>query len=223
MRGAADLRRDRDALAQRLLTVQGEERRRIARDLHDTTLQDLSSALMALDQAGRSATQEGREVSQGVAAGLIERVMQDLRTLSYMLHPPLLREHGLMPALRSYAEGFATRSGLLCDVVEDGTHHPLSADVKLVLFRVAQEAIINAHRHGAARHVQVRLHISPGAARLTVSDDGHGFTPGEDDPPVLGVGLPGMRARLEQIGGSLDIRSSAAGSTVVAVVPLASD
>lgn len=217
-------RRDLDAIAQRLLTVQEEERRRIARDLHDTTLQDLATALMAAERIERSRDEDVRDAALGAARGLIERAMQDLRTLSYLLHPPLLKERGLAAALHAYVAGFAARGGMECDFNAEDTLPRLDAEVKIALFRVAQEALANAHRHSGARHATVTLRATADDVRLIVSDDGQGFAVPEDmdEAATLGVGIPGMRARLHQIGGWLTIQSDAGGTVVMAAVPRAS-
>lgn len=224
-----EVRRSADALkamAGRLLTSQDKERRRIARELHDSTLQDLATVAVSLDVA--LARGEGtRAASLSEARMLLEGTMRDVRTLSYLLHPPLLDVCGLTAALGAYAEGFARRSGLDCELdLENTPPAALPSTVGVALFRVAQEAFANVHRHSGARRMRVVLCLTEGrAVELRVEDDGKGFEKGlranlEDDTRALGVGIPGMRARIRQLRGELTIRTGPAGTTIAAIVPL---
>jgi signal transduction histidine kinase len=230
-----EVRRSGEALkaaTERLLTLQDEERRRIARELHDTTVQDLAMAIVGLDLAAAAHAEEAPAAALAEARGLLERAVRDVRTLSYLLHPPLLDEFGLAVALETYAEGFARRGGV--EVALDLDEAPPDAvppATAVALFHVAQEAFANARRHGGARCLRLRLRVAAGdEAELRVEDDGRGFGAtdgvgerGEGAPAELrslGVGIPGMRARVRQLGGALRIETGAGGTRVTATVPL---
>jgi signal transduction histidine kinase len=157
---------------------------------------------------------------------LLDRALQDIRTVSYVLHPPLLDECGLAVALRAYARGFAERSGIVCafeaDAAAAGLALPIGAAT--ALFRVAQEALANVHRHSGATAARLALSDAGDRIELRVEDDGVGFADGPDgerksDAAPFGVGIPGMRARLRQLGGSLAIETGRSGTTIVAVLP----
>jgi two-component system NarL family sensor kinase len=217
----------------RLLTSQDEERRRIARDLHDSSAQDIAMALVGIDMARSARTRQTRAAALSEARDLLERAIRDIRTLSYILHPPLLDELGLAMALATYAEGIARRGGFTCvpelDPTPPGAIPPAPA---MALFRVAQEAFSNVYRHSGARTVGLRLRLEPGRqVELRIADDGRGFgRAGEaasgmeaGDPSRIGVGIAGMQARLRQLGGRLRIESGATGTVVLATVPLAAN
>ena len=236
-RDVTDRRRAEEALrglGGRLLTLQDDERRRIARELHDSTAQILVGASFAAARA-RAETPDLTEAADDAieeALSLIEEGQREIRTLAYLLHPPLLDEMGLPAALRWYAKGLARRSGLAVAVeVDPGlTGRRMPRDVEAALFRVAQEALGNAHRHSGGSQVQVRLAVAeegpaghgPGTVLLAVQDNGRGFAgaqalPAENDrdPTVFGVGLAGMRERMRQLAGRLVVRPADPGGTVV--------
>ncbi len=214
------------ALAGRLLRVQDEERRRIARDLHDTTTQNLVAALMHLDfvrQPPRSVDHSAGAIEE--VRALIDRSVQELRTLSYLLHPPLLEELGLASALKWFIRGFEKRSGIAVDFIGQGDGKRPRPDVESALFRVVQEALTNVHRHSGSLTAEVRLIQDPRAIVLEIVDQGNGLA-GRDKSidtagsESLGVGISGMRIRLRQLGGTLGISSTAAGTTIRARVPI---
>lgn len=214
-----------EELAGQLLRVQDEERRRIARDLHDSTTQNLVAALMCLDSHCQDAGDRAQAMEGSLedARVLIERSVQELRTLSYLLHPPHLDEQGLASALKWFIRGFERRSGVkIAFDVEEHAPRPAS-EVENALFRVMQEALTNVHRHSGSATAQVRLRQSAHETVLEISDQGNGMgiREAEDaaDGGSLGVGISGMRARLHQLGGTLKIRSTAYGTTLVARVP----
>jgi two-component system NarL family sensor kinase len=212
-------------LAGRLLRVQDEERRRIARDLHDTTTQNLVAALMHLDfvrQPSRSVEPTAGAIEE--VRALIDRSVQELRTLSYLLHPPLLEELGLASALKWFIRGFEKRSGIAVDFISqgDGRQPP---DVESALFRVVQEALTNVHRHSGSLTAEVRLIQESRAIVLEIADRGSGIAGGQKSNDAagsesLGVGISGMRIRLRQLGGTLDIASTASGTRIRARVPI---
>ncbi len=211
-----------DALL-RLLEAEDGERRRIARELHDSTAQDLIGVMLALDTLrerldSQPATESQRELGDGIA--VLERCAHDLRTLAYVLHPPMLDELGLVGAIRDYVEGFGQRTGIAIELQLQQDFGRLADLHELVLFRVVQECLVNIHRHSGSRTAFVRLAREPMSVRLEVSDTGKGapraaFTPGRG----LGVGIAAMHERVQQIGGQLEIDSSPSGTNVHAILP----
>ena len=217
-------------LSRRLFQMQDEEHRRIARELHDSIAQELAAVSMNLGQLQKRI--EGPDLitdnllSDSMA--LVEHCNREIRTISHLLHPPLLDELGLRRALQDYIEGFAGRSAIATtlDVAEDLDRLP--AEIETALFRVVQESLGNIHRHSGSTTAAVRIRRDAGTVRLEISDEGGGVPPGlrlrnkEMSVPV-GVGIAGMRERLRQVGGQLEIESSACGTTVRAIVTLPRD
>jgi PAS domain S-box-containing protein len=214
-------------LSARLLQLQDEERRRIARDLHDITGQKIAVLSMALDrlarfpELGKSEAKEVLTESRSVASAIGE----EIRTLSYILHPPLLDECGLASAVRWYAEGFEARSGIKLDVEIAPQLARLPLDAETALFRVVQESLTNVHRYSGSSSAQIRILEAAGKVRLEVIDHGKGIRAGAvrsavDGAAALGVGIPGMRERLRQLGGQLDVDFGTEGTRVVAVLPI---
>jgi PAS domain S-box-containing protein len=212
-------------LSQRLLRLQDEERRRLGRELHDSVGQLLVAAKMALDVF---ATEEGRrnwEEHIGECDLILEQATREVRTMSYLFHPPMLEEMGLKSAVQSYLDGFRQRSGIHIDFQVDPDFGRLSSDTELVLFRVLQESLTNVHRHSESPTAQVWLRIEDQAAVLEVLDQGKGVPAAilefrNNSIGTLGVGLRGMNERLRQLGGKLELTSSNVGTRVRATVPL---
>jgi signal transduction histidine kinase len=153
---------------------------------------------------------------------LLTEALRELRIFTYLLHPPNLARDGLQATLRDFAEGFAGRTGLVARIRIPEEVDDLSADLQRTILRVAQEALTNVYRHAGASHVSVNARITSGRLVVRIRDNGHGIV-GLDRPdrPIrLGVGVVGMRARLEQFGGDLRIRMDRGGTCVVAVVPV---
>jgi PAS domain S-box-containing protein len=216
------------ALSARILTLQDQERRRIARELHDSTAQHLAGVAMNLARVQRSAKRLSMAAQEALTESLtlVDQCLGELRTLSYLLHPPLLDEVGLAPAVRWYAEGFSKRSGINVEVTVAPDLGRMPPPVEQALFRIVQECLGNVHRHAESPVVRVWVLDGPDAVRLRVEDEGQGIPPetlqawtGGEAP--VGLGLMGMRERVEQLGGRFEIRSSEAGTVVEAVVPLA--
>ena len=213
----------------RLLRLQDEERRRIARELHDSTAQNLLAISLNAARLQDLARGGGGEQTARVAAeivGLAEQSLQEIRTLSYLLHPPLLDDIGLESALRWLAKGFGDRSGIAVEDRVDALGVALPPDHATALFRVAQEALANVHRHSGSEWARLSLRLRGPVIELLVEDRGRGMTPGRGgDLPsateVVGVGISGMRVRLEQLGGRLQIRPRRPGLRVAATLPLA--
>jgi len=211
-----------------LLRTQDEERQRIGRDLHDSLGQYLSVLKMKLDclnsAPSRMPPQDAAELLQCVE--ITEQAVKEVRTISYLLYPPMLEEMGLKSAISWYLDGFTKRSGIRTTFEVSPGFGRLLPDVELAIFRVLQESLTNVHRHSGSETAVVRLVLGAKAFVLEVSDQGKGAhlgtmeTPGEDWMGALGVGLRGMRERMRQIEGNLELWSNDKGTTVVATVPL---
>jgi signal transduction histidine kinase len=226
----SELRRQikaRERLAGRLITLQDEERRRLGRELHDSTAQNLVALDMNLAHLERSADATARELTDTLAdsRALVAESLREVRTLSYLLHPPLLDESGLASAIRWYADGFARRSGIAVTTEIDPTLGRLAREAEMALFRITQECLTNVHRHAASPTVAIRLKKRPTAVILEVEDAGHGMTAEHlvdtgRSTIELGVGISGMRERVRRLGGQLIIASSVTGTSVRATLPL---
>jgi signal transduction histidine kinase len=213
-------------LSGHLLHSQEQERRRIARELHDSTGQVLAALEMNLHRLNELVPVLRDALSS--SSDLAATCSKEIRSVSYLLHPPLLEDLGLVFTLRDYAEGFATRTGI--EVALDLPSDPprFSPDLETALFRVAQEALTNIHRHAATSDARVRLEVGADVIVLEVEDHGQGIPPElladeERSLSRMGVGMRGMQERLRQLGGCLDIRSSGEGTTVTARLPLSPD
>ena len=212
-------------LGARLLKLQDEERRKFARELHDGAGQMVASLIMNTDQlskVGALNAEQKRLVLDNAA--MLQGLSKELGTISHLLHPPLLDEVGLSSALQWYVDGFGKRSGIATTLELDSNLGRLDADAETAIFRIVQECLTNVHRHSGSRNAVVRLNRSAGQVRLEVEDKGKGIPP-EKKMSVLGlgrvgVGLRGMRERVRELGGKLEVRS-ASGTTVVAILPIA--
>jgi len=203
-------RRERELsrLSRRLLTAQDEERRRIARTLHDDLIQTLAAIKLRLTpQRDRLGDETYAQVCE-----IVDRSIAQTRSLAYSVRPPLLDDLGLVPSLERLAESVEAESGLSVEVDAHLPDRP-HVGVESLLFFVAQEAMQNVVRHAAANRVLLDLHAAGAAVRLAVEDDGVGFRP--DGPQ--GLGLRGIRERVEISGGTLSIRPAVGGGTIVAV------
>ena len=211
-------------LAERLLRLQDEERRRMARELHDTTAQNLVAALLDIDRlTSRLVLDDASGEFIDDMRKLIELSLQEIRTLSYLLHPPLLDELGLPSALRWLVRGFENRSGITIGLTLQDDMERLPRPVESALFRVLQEALTNIHRHSESATAEIRLTRSAQEVVLEVADQGRGILMehgSNADIASLGLGISGMRVRLHQLGGELTIHSGGQGATVRAVVSL---
>jgi PAS domain S-box-containing protein len=223
-----EVKRTEDALRRltgRLLHVQDTERRRIARDLHDATAQNLVALLSNLSLLRRSNKRMG-EKSLGIIAETIalgEEVLKEIRTLSYLLHPPQLDHTGLADAIHWFADGYSKRSRIKVDLdIRDVGRLP--ADIENAMFRVVQESLVNVSRHSGSQTATITLARDGDKITLRVEDRGCGIDslPNGDSTDIhsLGVGIPGMRERIRQLGGDLLIHSSPAGTVVEAIVPI---
>ncbi len=215
-------------LSARLMDLQDAERRRIARDLHDSTAQTLAALSMSLSLLRRTIEGPGPAAASQVdeCALLARRCSNELRTMAYLLHPPLLDELGLEGAVRDYCDGFAERSGIRVDLALSPDIGRLPKEIENALFRVMQESLTNVHRHSGSRTASIRLSRNPSDVRLEVQDAGRGLPPGiaqggGGSPAGVGVGIAGMRERLGQLGGRLEIVTGDGGVRVGAVLPIA--
>ena len=211
------------AISARIMQLQDEERRRIARDLHDITGQELAVVIMQLMQVARQQRAD-TESLKGItdAAGMVRKIEEEIRTLSYVLHPPLLDELGLGPALNWYIEGFAKRSAIEVKLdVQQGLPR-LHKDKELALFRVVQEALTNVMRHSGSRTAQIHLSSNADSVTLAIQDEGKGIGRKRFGKvgPVQGVGIMGMRERLQQLGGGIEVRPLPKGTEVIATMPI---
>ncbi len=214
-------------LSARLLQLQDEERRRIARDLHDVTGQKIAILSMSLDRLGRLLESRGGEVAETLdeSREVVRKIGEEIRVLSYLLHPPLLDESGLASAVRWYAEGFQKRSGIYLTVDIPPGLGRLATEVETALFRVVQESLTNVHRYSGSPNAEIKIFAEDGQVHLEVVDHGRGIEAGVapvmiDGIASLGVGIPGMRERLRQLGGQLEVDFGRNGTRVVAIVPL---
>ena len=221
---ARDISARKKAEHERLLALQDEDRRRIANDLHDSTVQHLVAIGLNLmriraDAVGAETLKILDEID-----GSLEEASRELRAFTYLLHPPNLQKEGLSATLRRYVEGFGTRTGLKITVKLGRSVDRLSLPLQLALLRIVQEALANVHRHASATCVSVDLKRVRKRLRLVISDDGQAAeeTSGHQSgtPFRAGVGIPGMIARMQQFGGNLDIHSGPDGTAVHATVPV---
>jgi PAS domain S-box-containing protein len=214
-------------LSARLLKLQDEERRRIARDLHDTTGQKIAVLSMTLDRLAKLVDAKKVDVKDALTESrdVVGKIGEEIRTLSYLLHPPLLDECGLASAVLWYAEGFKKRSGIHLGVSIDDEFVRLSTDAETALFRVLQESLTNVHRYSGSPNAEIRIFQSGNKVHLEIVDHGKGVKAGTDRPsfagaPTLGVGIPGMRERIRQLGGQLEVEFSNEGTRVHASLPV---
>lgn len=226
LRAMEESEKELTQLTVRLFNIQDEERRRIARELHDGTAQNLFAISINLQKLGHTSPANNGDADQliGESQSLVEQSLKEIRTLSYLLHPPLLDQAGLVSALQWYVEGFSKRSGIYIDLHAQPIGR-LPSDVEMALFRVVQEALSNVRRHSESETASIRLEHRHSAIVLEIKDRGHGLSldgNGLDSNGSVcpGVGIPGMKQRLRQLGGKLEITSNGHGTTVSAVVPI---
>jgi PAS domain S-box-containing protein len=206
-------------LSGHLLRMQDEERRRLGRELHDSVGQYLAALKMGLDSIE---TDSRPQVDECIS--MADQCMREVRTISYLLYPPMLEEVGLRSAIPWYIEGFSKRSGIqvTCNIGQNVGR--LSRDAELAVFRILQESLTNVHRHSESPTAQVALGLEDGTVYLEVSDQGKGISqsvlkPGSDSSNTFGVGLRGMVERMHQLGGSMELSSNERGTTVRASLP----
>lgn len=217
-------------LSHRLMRLQDEERRRIARELHDSTGQELAALRLHLDRiAAAGPLPEKTLALVREAEQICQSCTADVRTISYLLHPPMLDEVGLLPALEWYVSGFSERSGVKVTKEISEPKRPLSMELNTALFRIIQEALVNIHKHAESKEAKIRLSADGGQVLLEIRDHGKGIHPArvsryggnnENGLSGLGVGLTGMRERVRQLGGTLEILAANPGTLIRAVFPV---
>lgn len=209
-------------LSARLIRIQDEERRRIARELHDSAGQYLAAVAMALEAAKQEQASAKAIRKLEEAAEITKRCSSEIRTISHLLHPPLLEEMGLASAVRWYVEGFASRSGIQVKMEFAESLQRLGSDVELAVFRVLQESLTNIHRHSGSRTASIRIGADSEQVWLEVQDQGRGKRNGNGSSNGFrsGIGTLGMRERLKELAGVLEIASDESGTRVRAVIPL---
>jgi len=183
---------------------------------------------LAIPHAGRDSLPDPARRALAESLSLADQAVKEIRTISYLLHPPLLDEGGLLSAVRWFSDGFSRRSGIhvALDLAADLGRLP--RDVEIALFRIVQEALNNVHRHSGSATASIRLCRGPDSVVLEVADAGRGLPSELVDTPLdaiasLGVGIPGMRERARQLGGSLEIHTAGTGTTLRASLPLRED
>ena len=214
-------------LSLHLLKTQDEERRRIGRELHDSLGQYLAMVKMNMDSLEADLVGNTRASEQVVRCiKLVEDSIKEVRTISYLLYPPMLEEVGLKSAIPWYLDGFSKRSNIQTTFEADPDFTRLGREVELALFRILQESLTNVHRHSGSTTADIRLTRKNGRVVLEIADHGKGISPGllaesnRNWIGSMGVGLRGMNERIRQLGGELEISSSESGTVVTAGVPV---
>src|SRR5262245_31291698 len=212
-------------LTARLLRAQDEERRHIARELHDVTAQSVGVILLELAQLQRSLAPMDASINDRLnqCVSLAEGALKEIRTLSYVLHPPLLDQAGLVTALQWYVKGFSERTGLRVGFVDDGNeNHDIDSEVEYAFFRLVQECLTNIRSHTNSETADISLMRNSNELVLQVADHGtsHNVNVDSEDGQTVGVGIRGMEHRLKQLGGTLAFEYTRDGTTVTARVPL---
>ena len=211
-------------LSARLLVAQDDERRRIARELHDGLGQELSAAKMMADgmlRPGQSA--EWKEKAANECSNIIGKAIQQIRVMSHLLHPPLLDEIGLKSALEHYLGGLSERSGIKASMKTNPETFPrLSSEMETAIFRIVQEALTNVLRHSGAERATVELGQNHNQITLRIRDNGKGLSTGTIQflPGSVGIGIAGMRQRIKELGGEIRLENIRPGCAVEITIPV---
>ena len=207
--------------------MQDEERRRIARDLHDSVGQLLAALSMNIARVAGESHKLSPDVAKLVTenASLVNQISNEIRTTSHLLHPPLLDEAGLPAALRWYTDGFAQRSNIQTTLDIPQQFQRLSPEMEIAIFRVVQECLTNIHRHAGSSSCSIKIVRDADRLRIEVEDSGRGIPKSKQLTLVSsgGVGLRGMQERIRQLGGTLEIKSSPNGTVIAATLPVPRD
>jgi PAS domain S-box-containing protein len=212
-------------LSGRLLGIQDQERRRIARELHDSLGQYLAALKIAIELLSAGPSPEKSKGLLSECSEIVEKSIVETRTLSHLLHPPLLDEAGFASAASWFVTGFSQRSGIAVSLELPEDLPRLSEAVEIALFRVLQESLTNVHRHSQTRSAEIKVEVDAEEITMEVSDHGRGVPEHilqklRGDGTQLGVGFAGMRERVHELGGTFDVTSSASGTTIRVLVPL---
>jgi signal transduction histidine kinase len=208
-------------LSARILSLQDEERRKFSRNLHDSMGQLLASVKMNLDLLAQSDLDNATLAS---CSELLDEALRETRTISYLLHPPLLDQAGFEVAAREYVDGFSKRSGIPVSLEMPEQMDRLPAPMELALYRVLQESLTNIHKHAGCSQAMIVVKLTPTQISMSIRDNGKGIAPEvlegfRSDGTHLGVGVAGMRERLRELGGHLDMDSDSVGAIVIATLP----
>ncbi len=211
-----------------LMRAQDDERRRVARELHDSVGQYLAAIQMNLDSLSADATTLNQPLRLRLedSIDLVRRCTSEIRTLSYLLHPPLLDEVGLASALSWYAQGFSERSGIVVDLDLPEKLPRFSSELETALFRIIQQSLANVHKHSESKHARVRVARSGTSIIVEISDEGCGIRPEilsrfRQAGQAPGVGISGMRERILGLQGTFNLTSDSSGTTIAVSVPIA--
>jgi signal transduction histidine kinase len=211
-------------LSGRLLGIQDQERRRIARELHDSLGQYLAGLKLALEMLGTSPQSAKNQALLAECSEILEKSITETRTLSHLLHPPLLDEAGFASAASWFVSGFSERSGISVSLDLPPDLPRLSEAVEIALFRVLQESLTNVHRHSRAASAEIKVEADAEQIAMEIRDHGRGMPTHileqVGDGTKLGVGLAGMRERIHELGGEFEVTSDEHGTTIRATVPL---
>jgi signal transduction histidine kinase len=212
-------------LSGRLLGIQDQERRRIARELHDSLGQYLAGLKIAIEMLTKSPTAEQSKPLLNECSDILEKAIAETRTLSHLLHPPLLDEAGFASAASWFVTGFSQRSGIPVSLELPDDIPRLSEAVEIALFRILQESLTNVHRHSQTQSAEIKVETDAEVISIEVCDHGKGMPEHvleqiRGDGTKLGVGLAGMRERIHELGGNFEVKSDENGTIVRATVPL---
>jgi signal transduction histidine kinase len=219
------LNQELNRLSNSLMTAQDEERRRIARELHDGLGQDLAAAKMMLGSLNQpQLLRNTRDQALSEANLMLDHAIKQVRTISHLLHPPLLDEMGLLSALRWYTEGFQQRSGIETRLEVPQEFPRLGAEVETAIFKITQESLTNVFRHASARNATVRLQESDGRVSVSIIDNGRGISGDLEAlrPGSYGIGIIGIKQRVQDHGGQFVLRSANPGTMVEVTIPIKS-
>lgn len=196
----------------------------MARELHDSAGQYLAALKMNLAQLDQAGLSKDKSATIAESEQLIDRCLAEIRTVSYLLHPPLLDESGLASAAKFFIDGFAKRSDIKINLTISLGLERMPQPVEIALFRVLQESLTNVHRHSGSPNVDIRIDVEDGHATLGVRDFGRGIAPDQlesfEKGTDLGVGLAGMRERVNELGGILQILPEKPGTLLTVTVPI---
>lgn len=220
-----DAERSVQQLSGRLLQVQDEERRQIARELHDTTAQNLAAVRLNLSRISRSTAELPIREAVEESEALLEESIKEIRTLSYLLHPPMIDEAGLLPSLQWYVHGFEERSGITATLDAPEQIGRLPRETETAVFRIVQEALTNIQRHSGSNVARIRLQREPTRVQLEIEDEGRGMPHHlrnrDGALAASGLGIAGMQQRVRELGGRMDIHSEDYGTRIAITLPVA--
>ena len=205
-------------LSERLTSLQNEERRRIAQELHDSTAQHLAALSLGMLQLRHLGPGDDHGAVLDDMQAMLTEAHREISAVTYLLHPPYLDVEGLEVSLTHFVKGFRKRTGLSIDLSIRGSLDGIARECATVIYRIVQEAVTNVHRHAKASHADIEIARDPAQVRFAIIDDGVGFATAPSNPH--GIGVDGMRVRMDQFGGAFEIVSGPMGTSVRATMPL---